>query len=719
MKTQELTKKGFPKSVTKLLEERGIKELNPVQKKALSTKFLENNANLVVATPTASGKTLIAELAALNAMNQGKKVLYTCPLRALASEHYQTFKSYVKAGYNVALSSGDYDSSDPWLNKYDWVITTNEKADSLIRHRSKFIPNVGLLVVDEIHLLDSDRGPTLEMLITRFKQLFPKTQIVALSATAPNAAEIAEWLEAELVESQWRPTKLVQGVYHEGVIQSTEGKISLERKSGTPVDELVQDVLGKDGETLVFVNNRRSAEAVAEHLKKYTKRHCDTKTLGKLSEKVLNALETPTKQCRRLAACVKGGSAFHHAGLVQAQRKLVEDAFREEKIKVIAATPTLAMGVNTPADVVVVRDVTRYTVGGMVNIPVREYHQLAGRAGRPNYGKDGLAVITARDEVQQEDYFDKYVCGEPEQVSSQLGLEPVLRSQLLASISLHFTPTMEKLEEFLMHSFYAHSFGEVDSIKSQSRRILSQLEEMGFIEVGDKLTATALGTRVSELYIDPLSAFSLLQGMDRRPGEIGLLYLICGTEELKPFLRVKRSEESDLWVSANSREKELGIDTVNIGFQENDFLEKYKTSLLLSDWVNEKTEEQVLEDYGIAPGILRSRVSRAEWIAYAGAELARITKKSSKEFKHMQRRIKYGVKQELLPLVELRGIGRVRARRLFNSSIRSVRDLEKTDFSDLTRVLGPKTARKVKKQLGQEVPQETGKKAPQATLTKD
>ena len=203
MIVQELSNYGFSNSIVKLLEKRGIHELNPVQKKALATRFLENNANLVVASPTASGKTLIGELAALNTIRKGKKVAYTCPLRALASEHYETFKKYKATGINVALSIGDYDSSDSWLAKYDWCVTTNEKLDSLFRHRSKFIPNVGLLVVDEIHLLDSDRGPTLETVITRFKQLFPKVQIVALSATAPNAREIADWLDAELVESNW------------------------------------------------------------------------------------------------------------------------------------------------------------------------------------------------------------------------------------------------------------------------------------------------------------------------------------------------------------------------------------------------------------------------------------------------------------------------------------------------------------------------------------
>ncbi|MCD6414321.1 MAG: DEAD/DEAH box helicase [Candidatus Diapherotrites archaeon] len=701
MNIEELVSYGFPENLVGLLKKRGITQLNPVQEKALKTSFLENNANLVIASPTGSGKTLIAELAALRAISQGKRVLYTCPLRALASEHRDTFNSYRSLGIKVALSIGDYDSADPWLTKYDWIITTNEKADSLMRHRSKIIPEIGLLVVDEVHLLDSDRGPTLETVITRFRQLFPDIQVIALSATIPNAKELADWLDAELIESNWRPTKLVKGVYHEGMLETTDGTIEIETMK-TPVYDLCRSALEKGGEALVFVNTRRSAEAEAERLKPLTEKYADTKKLALLAEKVLNVLESPTKQCRKLADCVRHGVAFHHAGLVQAQRKLIETAFRKEQIRVIAATPTLAAGVNTPADVVVIRDAARYTVHGLVGIPVREYYQMAGRAGRPNYGKDGLAILVAKNESQKEEYMAHYIYGKPEQVRSQFGIESVMRAQLLASIALHFTPTLEKLAEFLMHTYYAFTFGVVDSLNNQATRILRELKDMGFIVVEDELQATRLGMRVAELYIDPLSAYKIIDGLGREKGELGWLYDITNTEELKPYLRVKRGEEADIWVSAHAREGELGVDTVNIGYSEYDFLEKYKTTLLLWDWINEKSEEKVLEDYGIAPGILRARLSNAEWIAYAGSELCKVIGADGSEFRKMQKRIKYGVKKELLPLVELRGIGRVRARKLHRASLRRIRDLEKAPLSDLTHILGPKVASSVKKQLGQD-----------------
>jgi len=318
-----------------------------VQESAAATRFVENRSNLVVSSPTGSGKTAIALMAALDAVKRGKKAVFTCPLRALASEHYNTFKKI--KGVKCALSIGDLDSRDPYLQNYDLIITSYEKLDSLMRHKSKFIPDTAVLVADEIHLLDTDRGATLETIITRFRQLLPGCQIIALSATVPNAREIASWLGAELVESQWRPTKLSKGVYYDGIIETEEGTAEVPTGAKTPVLQLVQDTASRGGQSLVFVNTRRSAIAEARRIASMLNLKND-----ELANKILSALESPTRQCRELAEIARKGAAFHTAALVSEQRKLIEDAFREGKIKAIAATPTLAMGVNTPADTVVI-----------------------------------------------------------------------------------------------------------------------------------------------------------------------------------------------------------------------------------------------------------------------------------------------------------------------------------------------------------------------------
>jgi helicase len=195
----------------------GIKELRPAQRKSIEAGLLEGK-NLLVCTPTASGKTLVAELAMLNTIlhHPGKKAVYIVPLKALASEKFRQFKAKYSNLIKIALSIGDIDSSDPYLSNYDIIICTSEKFDSLIRHHAHWLSSISVVVVDEVHLLnDPGRGPTLEILITMLREILKGLQIIALSATIGNPKELAEWLNAELVIDDWRPVKLQKGVFIE------------------------------------------------------------------------------------------------------------------------------------------------------------------------------------------------------------------------------------------------------------------------------------------------------------------------------------------------------------------------------------------------------------------------------------------------------------------------------------------------------------------------
>ena len=212
-------KSEIPKELYEILEKE-ITKLRPAQEKSIKNGLLERK-NLLVCTPTASGKTLIAELAALKSIIEGRgKTVYIVPLKALASEKYKDFKRKYDKIAKIALSIGDIDSADPFLVDYDLIVTTSEKFDSLIRHNASWLTNIATVVVDEIHLLnDPERGPTLEILLTILKQLLKNAQIIALSATIGNPEEFAEWLNAGLVVDEWRPVKLHKGIYYEGNIE--------------------------------------------------------------------------------------------------------------------------------------------------------------------------------------------------------------------------------------------------------------------------------------------------------------------------------------------------------------------------------------------------------------------------------------------------------------------------------------------------------------------
>ncbi len=212
-------KSDLPKEMYEILEKE-ISILRPAQVKSIK-KGLFDGKNLLVCTPTASGKTLIAELACIKSVLEGKgKAIYIVPLKALASEKCRQFRARYGKIAKIALSVGDIDSADPHLADYDVIIMTSEKFDSLIRHNSPWVKSIATIIIDEIHLLnDTGRGPTLEILLTILKQLLPKSQIIGLSATIGNAQELADWLDAELVVDDWRPVKLHKGIYLDGEIE--------------------------------------------------------------------------------------------------------------------------------------------------------------------------------------------------------------------------------------------------------------------------------------------------------------------------------------------------------------------------------------------------------------------------------------------------------------------------------------------------------------------
>ena len=348
-----LSVKGMlPYEIIESMLARGLKTFTPPQEQAVKKGILESR-NMVVASATSSGKTLIAEMACAKAiLGQRRKAIYIAPMRALANEKFKEFQAsypYIK----TAISIGDLDASDSWLSSYDMMFFSTEKLDSLMRHGIDWLPQVGCIVFDEIHMLsDESRGPTLELLMTKLANTCD-AQIIALSATVGNSAEIAKWLKAELVESDYRPVKLKKGIIHnaEAVYLSSSGDaleepVQLQGTSKLPETRVVEDTLAQGKQALLFYASRRNTEAGATRVSEIVARLLEDgekQWLLDLSEKVRNVLERPTDQCEKLSKLIKSGVAFHHAGLLNAQRTLIEDAFRENHLKAICATTTLCL----------------------------------------------------------------------------------------------------------------------------------------------------------------------------------------------------------------------------------------------------------------------------------------------------------------------------------------------------------------------------------------
>ncbi|MBN1792285.1 hypothetical protein JW826_01225 [Candidatus Woesearchaeota archaeon] len=512
--------------------------------------------------------------------------------------------------------------------------------------------------------------------------------------------------------------------------------LKIEQRYANSVLNIILDTLALKKQALVFVNSKNSAEAEAERLAAKVRPEGEGKAaLEELSEQVLGALEKPTKQCKRLALCVKSGIAFHHAGLHSKQREIVEDNFREGTLKVICATPTLAYGLNLPAFRVIVRDLKRFSgQRGMAWIPVLEYLQFCGRAGRPDYGEEyGEAICISETDSEKENIMDHYVNGEPEDILSKLAVEPILRTYVLSLIAIEYCNSEETLMGFFEKTFYAHQFQNTERLEEIIEKILRYLEDCGFIqwsEDGKRVEATLTGHRVSQLYLDPYTANYLINCMKRAAekmvNDFSLLQMISYTLELRPLLSVRVSEYE--LVEAAMAEKSSHILSIELSMYDTDYEEyvkSIKTALFFYDWINEADEEQLLEGYNIRPGEVRAKLELADWLLYASEELAKLSKMHGllKEIAKVRIRLRHGAKEELLPLLRLQGIGRVRARKLYQNKIRDVEDIKKADLSALSAMLGRAIALSLKKQVGQDLSEEAivvpkGKRKGQLSLEK-
>jgi helicase len=727
----KVTELSVPESVKEVMLKSGIAELYPPQEEAVNASVLDGK-NLVLASPTASGKTLIAELCGLkHVLEKNGKVIYLSPLRALANEKFDDFKKYAgirKQGgrrVNVGISTGDFDSSDPWLGRYDIIITTNEKADSLLRHRAKWMDEISLVVADEVHLLnEAERGPTLEVVLARLMQINPDLQVLALSATIHNVDEIAGWLKAAYVVTEWRPVSLKEGVLLHEEIQYKDGDArKIEKRTREPTINLVLNTVKTGGQALVFASTRKNsvtaAKKISDHMSEVLSKPLK-RSLEHEAEKILSAGER-TRISESLAELVRCGTAFHHAGLAGVHRRIVEDAFRQGKIKVLTATPTLAFGVNLPARTVVVQDYRRWEPGyGYYPISVLEYKQMAGRAGRPKYDKVGEAVLVAKTADEADYLMDNFVLARPERIWSRLAVEKIIRGHVLATIASDFAHTENGIYEFFGKTFYAHQY-DVKAIKSIIAKILKFLYDEEMIDLsGEDIYATKFGKRVSELYIDPLSAVVIRDALRNKPvylTDLSMLHLIAHTPDMGPIMRPYAREMDALAVQMEEHKDEFFMEVPNewddhIAYEE--FLGEIKTAMVLHSWIDEISEEKLLEQFSVQPGDLYRIIENAKWLLHATHEIASLL--GNREILplafELVERVSKGIRKELLPIVKLEGVGRVRGRIIYNAGFKTVDDIKHASLEDLTNLplVGPRLAKKIKEQVGGFVKKETWEK---------
>ena len=703
----KIEKLPLPDSAIDFLKSQGYEKLYPPQADCVKSGLLDGKS-ILVSAPTASGKTLIAMLAILNYLSKNNgKIIYLSPLRALAAEKFAEFKKLEKISIGkkikTSISTGDFEHIEKNLENSNVLILTNEKMDSIIRHGAEWVDEIGLVISDEVHLIgDESRGPTLEMILTHLKLLDLKPQIVGLSATITNSDEIAKWLDCKLVKNDWRPVPLSEGVYDGGKVMMSDGETFEVKPSlrGIPIDLGVQCVQ-QGGQSLVFAETRvrskslatKAADIVSEMLEKK-----ELTSLEKTSKQIL-AENEHTEIVKTLAILVKKGVAFHHAGLNQKCREIVEKEFRKGTIKLLSSTPTLAAGVNLPARRVVISNINRYNakVGANRPISILEYKQLCGRAGRPQYDDYGESIIVGNGNA--EDLTEYYIHGEPEPIISKITDDKSLRTHILSVIVTR--PGIKK-EELL--KFFLQTLGGLQSSKATlsfainiALRFLSTQQLI--IKKDERFAATPFGKKTSMLYIDPLTATSFRDTIDnvsqQRKHTFGFLHLITTCEEFFPkfSLRNKDYESTSLMIENHSSELIEPISEYDCT----------RSLLALQMWITESTELSLSDTLGIEAGDMHRMVENANWLSYCLREISKHIERPEllEEFDDLRKRIVYGIRDELLDLVRVKGIGRIRARILFKHNIKNLDDLAKIPINKLAEIdkIGLTIANNIKAEL--------------------
>lgn len=659
-----------------------IKEYNPAQQAVIDSGYLENNENYIISIPTASGKTILGVLAALKVLSKGGKVVYAVPLISLQNEKYKEFKVFEQFGYKV----GKHPS------RADIAVMVFESFDAITRFSRNVLQEIDLVILDEFHMIgDYSRGPTLECAITRIKEQNKGIRIIALSATLQNMDEMAHWLEANVVTHDYRPVPL-----HKEVLCAEEYATT---DKNNLVFKILNESLNDSSQMLTFVSTRRFTESLAQNMSKKISKYIPEgkrEIFNSIAEDILNVPKRrnsqPTEICYKLADCIKNGIAFHHAGLFDKQKEIIEEEFVKGNLLMITATPSLMYGVNLPSKNVVIRDYTRWTNQGQTNIPVFDYEQMSGRAGRPGFDNEGYSYLLAKTFDEAFNLDEYYVHGDIEVTNSKLiDNDNAVLKQIITQISSGFANDLDDLIDFFNKTFYgfqiAHTYNTMnvgfsdESIKYEISNALEYLIQNGIIRITPSgLQTTPFGTLISKSNYAVKTAVKLKDYSTMIGDEFNsasLIYEIAKTEDMpKINTKFRANKENIRDVLSNKG--------VYVSFVSND----ESTAASLLEWINEKKEFEI-ENY------LKVYAASTRRASYEAANIVKYFYDICDvlgNYKHLEKidklssRLYYGVKEDLLPLViGIKRLGRQRARLVvdvFGNNLNTV------NVNDLTHIDG-------------------------------
>lgn len=666
-----------------------IKEFNPAQKAVIESGYLEDKSNYIISIPTASGKTVLGILPALKTILNGGKAIYAAPLLSIQNEKVKEFKAFEEHGIKVGKHPSNSDLS----------VMVFESFDALTRFSWNVLREVDTLIIDEFHMIgEYSRGPTLESAITRAKIINPSLRIIALSATLKNIDEIEQWLNGKTVEHNYRPVPLNKEVL-DAEMFNTKNKNDV-------IVKIVEKAIEDNSQALSFVSTRRFTESLATYVAKKIDKKTTKEQKQKFKQVADKLLEVPKKKgslptttCLKLAEAAEKGVVFHHAGLFNEQKEIIEDEFRKGNILMITATPSLMYGVNLPSKYVVIRDHTRWTSNGPASIPVFDYEQMSGRAGRPQYDDVGYSYLVAKTMDEAFDLEARYVNGEIELTNSKLiDNKDAIYKQIIAQIASSLSKNLDDLNDFFGKTLYGFqmknnpsmSMFAQDSLNWELESALEFLLQNGIIRATPEgLKTTDFGNLIAKSNYAVETAVKIkeyVSTMEKlNPAE--MIYALAETPDL-PLISFKGRKSKD---PVRDKLSECGLFAVDIGNPE-------ATAVSLIEWIDERNEYEIENAYNVySASTRRSAYEASRLVKFAKNTLEVLGNYSNlKDMDYLSARLYYGVKEDIIPLVVgVKRLGRKRARLLMktfgdNLSEASEKELQKVEG------IGPKLAGKVK-----------------------
>ena len=666
-----------------------IEEFNPAQKAVIESGYLEDKSNYIICIPTASGKTVLGVLPALKTILDGGKAVYAAPLLSIQNEKVKEFKAFEEHGISVGKHPASADLS----------VMVFESFDALTRFSWNNLRDVDTLIIDEFHMIgEFTRGPTLEAAITRAKIINPGMRIIALSATLRNIEEIEGWLEGTCVEHDYRPVPL-----HKEVL---DAEMFNTKNKNDVIVKVLEKSIKDNSQALAFVSTRRFTESLATYVSKKIDKKINVRQrerFKEVSEKILDVPKRkgslPTTTCLKLAESIEHGVAFHHAGLFNEQKEIIEDEFRNGNILMITATPSLMYGVNLPSKTVVIRDHTRWTQQGPQPIPVFDYEQMSGRAGRPQYDDVGYSYLVAKTMDEALNLEEYYVEGEIEKTNSKLvDNKDAVFKQIIAQIASSLSKNLDELTDFFGKTLYGYQMSNnpsmalfaADSIRYELESALEFLLQNGIIRATPEgLKTTDFGNLIARSNYSVETAVKIkeyVSGIDEINAS-EFIYALCETPDV-PLITFKGRKSKD---PVHEKLSEAGLFAVDIGNVE-------ATAVSLMEWIDERSEYEIENRYNVYSASTRRS-------AYETSRLVKFAKDTSevlgnysnlKDFDMLSARLYYGVKEDIIPLVVgVKRLGRKRARNLVKIF---GNDLSGVSENELQKVegIGPKLAEKIK-----------------------